>query len=59
MRDLLRFEVLEGLEEGELVVVEKPADLAAGKRVVVSERPMAPTDPMPDPSQPSQTTIKP
>lgn len=59
MRDLLRVEIVEGLEEGELVVVEKPADLAPGKPVVVTERPMTPSEPMPDPSQPSKTTLKP
>ncbi len=57
MRDLLRFEIVSGLEEGDLVVVDGQKALTSGKRVTVTERPMEVLDPMPDPTQPAKTTL--
>jgi RND family efflux transporter MFP subunit len=39
MRDLLRVEVVEGLAEGERVVLQRSDKLAEGKRVVATEKP--------------------
>jgi HlyD family secretion protein len=39
LRDLLKVEVTEGLQEGAQVVVNRPDSLAEGKRVVATEKP--------------------
>ncbi len=54
MRDLLRFEVQSGLEEGDQVIVEGQKALAPGTRVLVTERTMAASDPVPDRTQPQK-----
>jgi RND family efflux transporter MFP subunit len=58
IRDLLRFEVLEGLEEGDLVVVQGQDKLKEGTRVSVTERQPDIKEPMPDGSQPNQTSLR-
>lgn len=57
VRDLLRFEVLEGLTEGDQVVVEGQAQLSPGKRVSVTERAADKAAPVPDRSQPQQSSL--
>ncbi len=57
-RDLLRVEVVSGLEEGDLVVTEGQKSLTDGARVTTTERPMDKLEPMPDKSQPATTTLK-
>jgi HlyD family secretion protein len=57
VRDLLRFEVIEGLAEGDAVVVEGQAQLAPGKRVSVTERSADKAAPVPDRSQPQQSSL--
>jgi HlyD family secretion protein len=59
IRDLLRFEVLSGLEEGDQVVVQGQDKLTPGTRVTVTERKPDVMEPMPDRSQPNrQTSIR-
>lgn len=48
LRDLLRVELISGVTEGELVVVEGAATLKAGARVSVTERPLPALEPVPD-----------
>lgn len=54
IRDLLRLEVLSGVGEGELVVVEGQDKIEEGKRVSVTVRPQDKLAPLPDPNQPVQ-----
>lgn len=54
VRDLLRFEVTEGLAEGDLVIVQGQAGLTEGARLGVTERPMRKDEPQPDPNQPKK-----
>lgn len=58
IRDLLRLEVLEGVAEGDLVVVEGQDKIEEGKKVSVTIRPQDKFAPLPDANQPTQTTVK-
>ncbi len=57
IRDLLRVEVLEGLDEGAVVVIEGQAALTDGARVSVTMKPNDKFEPMPDVSQPKQSSL--
>lgn len=57
IRDLLRVQVLSGLNEGERVVVEGQDTLKDNGRVTVKERPADRREPQPDSSQPSTTSL--
>ncbi len=58
IRDLLRLEVLEGLGEGDLVIVEGQDKVQEGKRVTVTVRPQDKLAPLPDQTQPGQNTLR-
>jgi len=58
IRDLLRVEVLEGLSEGDLVVVEGQDKVEEGKRVEPTIRASDPLAPMPDKTQPTSAAIR-
>lgn len=58
IRDLLRVEISDGLAEGDEVVVEGGDQLKPGKRVVTTLRPADKMAPLPDKSQPTQTSIR-
>lgn len=58
VRDLLRVEVLEGLAEGDLVVIEGQDKLAEGARVSVTMRPVDKLAPMPDKTQPAGAPLR-
>lgn len=58
IRDLLRVQILSGLGEGEEVVVEGQDKLSEGARVAATVRAADKKKPMPDQSQPAQTTIR-
>jgi HlyD family secretion protein len=58
IRDLLRLEVTEGLEEGDRVILDGQDKLDEGKRITATERLPDKLAPMPDQSQPGQTTLK-
>ena len=58
IRDLLRVQILSGLEEGESAVVEGQDKLAEGARVVASVRAADKRKPMPDATQPNQNAIR-
>ncbi len=58
IRDLLRFEVIAGLDEGEQVIVEGQDKLEEGKRVKVTLKQADKLAAMPDTSQPQQTSIR-
>jgi HlyD family secretion protein len=57
-RDLLRVEVLSGLAEGDLVVVSGQEKLTEGTRVAAAVRVPDKFEPMPDRTQPGQTSIR-
>ena len=57
-RDLLRAEVLSGLAEGDLVVVSGQEKLTEGMRVATVVRVPDKFEPMPDRTQPGQTSIR-
>jgi HlyD family secretion protein len=57
IRDLLRVQVLSGLNQGDRVVVEGQDGLTEDKRVTVKERPADKREPQPDTSQPSTTSL--
>ena len=57
VRDLLRAEILEGLAEGDEIVVNGTGGLAEGSRVVPAARPPDKLQPMPDVTQPQQTSL--
>jgi HlyD family secretion protein len=58
IRDLLRVQVLSGLAEGDQVIVEGQDKIAEGARVAATVRPADKLKPLPDASQPSQTSIR-
>jgi HlyD family secretion protein len=58
IRDLLRIEVLEGLSEGDIVVVEGQDKIDDGKRVDPTIRISDPLAPMPDKTQPTGASLK-
>jgi multidrug efflux pump subunit AcrA (membrane-fusion protein) len=58
IRDLLRVQVIAGLEEGDLVVVEGQDKLQDGVRVAATVRPADKAEPMPDQTQPGQAARK-
>jgi len=58
VRDLLRAEVLSGVQEGELVVVAGHEALKERARVSVTERPVDKHEPMPDATQPGQSSLR-
>jgi HlyD family secretion protein len=58
IRDLLRVQILSGLGEGEEVVVEGQDKLSEGARVATTLRAADKLKPLPDASQPGQTTIR-
>jgi multidrug efflux pump subunit AcrA (membrane-fusion protein) len=58
IRDLLRVQILGGLDEGASVVVEGQDKLAEGARVTATLRAADKLKPMPDASQPSQNGIR-
>jgi HlyD family secretion protein len=57
VRDLLRAEILLGVKEGDLVVVAGQDGLTDGKRVTAAVKPPDKLDPMPDLTQPGQTSL--
>jgi HlyD family secretion protein len=57
-RDLLRAEILSGLAEGDLVVVSGQDKLTEGARVAAVVRVPDKFEPMPDLTQPGQTSIR-
>ncbi len=57
IRDLLRVQVLSGLNEGDRVVVEGQDTLKDDARVTAKERPADKREPQPDSSQPSTTSL--
>ena len=57
-RDLLRVEIVRGVTEGELVVVEGSTARREGARVSTAFREPSKYAPMPDLTQPVQTAIK-
>jgi len=58
IRDLLRVQILGGLDEGATVVVEGQDKIAEGGRVVTTLRAADKLKPMPDANQPNQTGIR-
>lgn len=58
IRDLLRLQVLSGLAEGDLVVVDGQDKLKEGARVTTTVRPADKFKPLPDASQPNQNAIR-
>jgi multidrug efflux pump subunit AcrA (membrane-fusion protein) len=58
IRDLLRVQILSGLGEGDLLVVEGQDKIAEGARVAASVRAPDKMKPMPDQTQPGQTSIR-
>ena len=56
-RDPLRVEVLSGLAEGDLVIVEGRDRLREGARLRVSESAPDKFEPMPDTTQPARTSL--
>jgi HlyD family secretion protein len=58
IRDLLRVQVLNGLAEGDLVVIEGQDKLAEGARVTTTLKPADKLKPVPDQSQPNQNSVK-
>jgi HlyD family secretion protein len=58
IRDLLRLQVLSGLSEGDPVVVDGQDKLKEGARVSVTVRPADKMKPLPDTSQPNQTSVR-
>lgn len=58
IRDLLRVQVQSGLAEGDEVVVEGQDKLTEGARVKATLRPADKLKPVPDQSQPAQTSVR-
>lgn len=58
IRDLLRLQVLSGVAEGDLVVVDGQDKLKDGARVATTIRPADKFKPLPDASQPGQNAIR-
>ncbi|HEX6243589.1 MAG TPA: hypothetical protein VFZ61_21900, partial [Polyangiales bacterium] len=57
IRDPLRVELLDGVNEGDLVIVEGKEKLREGGKVAVTPREPDKLEPMPDSSQPQQTSL--
>jgi hypothetical protein len=57
IRDLLRVQILTGLAEGDQVVVEGQDKLSEGARVAAKVRAADKMKPVPDQSQPAQTSM--
>ena len=57
IRDPLRVELLEGVNEGDLVIVEGKDKLREGAKLAVEQREADKLEPMPDSSQPQQTSL--
>ena len=57
IRDLLRLEVLDGLEEGVVVITEGQAALSEGARVSVTMKANDKLEPSPDASQPNKQSL--
>jgi RND family efflux transporter MFP subunit len=57
IRDPLRVEILEGLSEGDLVIVEGRDQLREGARLRVTESAPDKFEPMPDTTQPARTSL--
>ncbi|APR85119.1 efflux transporter, RND family, MFP subunit protein [Minicystis rosea] len=55
IRDLLRVQILSGLDEGDAVVVEGQDKLSEGARVAATVKPADKLKPLPDQNQPAQT----
>jgi HlyD family secretion protein len=58
IRDLLRVEVAEGLGEGDLVVIEGQDNIAENARIRVTVRQPDKMSPLPDATQPGQTSLR-
>ncbi|MFO0659548.1 MAG: efflux RND transporter periplasmic adaptor subunit [Polyangiaceae bacterium] len=58
LKDLLRVEVLEGVNEGDVVIVDGQDKLKDGSRVSVTEKAMDRLQPAPDLTQPQKTSIR-
>jgi multidrug efflux pump subunit AcrA (membrane-fusion protein) len=57
IRDPLRIEVLEGLSEGDLVIVQSKDKLREGAHLLLERREPDKLEPMPDSAQPRQTSL--